>query len=173
MLQLHSTPWLDKWVKQDIVYLPEPESGAIQSPIRPYISWRISNGRDPEAASPTSPSKVQLARFVRNETLFTLGVVLIEIAYNKPIEDLAEPIDLAGTPGMAPYMTAMRLHKQIQGEMGPRYQRAVAGCLFCDFGAASVDVDLKDVEIQRKFLEHVVVPLEESMDFFSSTSRSA
>ena len=170
MLQLHSTPWLDKWAKQDIVYLPEPESDAIQSPVRPYISRRISTGKDSKAAS-TSPFQIQLAQFVPNETLFTLGIVLIEIAYNKPIEDLAEPID--GTPDVAPYMTAMRLRKQIQGEMGPRYQRAVTGCLVCDFGVANVDVDLKDVEIQRKFLELVVVPLEESMDFFSSSTRLA
>lgn len=94
--------------------------------------------------------------------------MLIEIAYDRAIEDMREPDDLAGTPAMTQQMTALRLQKEVKDHMGSRYQRVVVGCLYCDFGANGSDADLKSVEFQRKVLEHVVVPLEELLKIFIS-----
>ena len=73
---------------------------------------------------------------------------------------------MARTAAMTRHFTALRLHKQVQLEMGKQYQRAVVGCLFCDFGSECSDADLKVPQFQRKVLEHVVLPLEESMKPF-------
>ncbi|KAK3167107.1 hypothetical protein OEA41_010232 [Lepraria neglecta] len=173
VLQLHSTPWLEGWDKQDIQYLPEAEGDTAQSPtspVQPYISRRFSSSKSRTSSVSSSTTAAQVQGFARNETLFTLGVVLIEIAYNKPIEDLVEPGDLARTAAMTRHFTALRLHKQIQLEMGKQYQRAVVGCLFCDFGAECSDADLKVPQFQRKVLEHVVLPLEEAMKPFYTVS---
>lgn len=173
VLQLHSTPWLEGWDKQDIQYLPEAEGDTARSPtipVQPYISRRFSSSKSRMSSVSSSKTATQVQSFARNETLFTLGVVLIEIAYNKPIEDLVEPGDLARTAAMTRHFTALRLHKQIQLEMGKQYQRAVVGCLFCDFGAEFSDADLKVPQFQRKVLEHVVLPLEEAMKPFSTVS---
>ena len=173
VLQLHSTPWLEGWEKQDIQYLPEAEGDTAQSPtspVQPYISRRFSSSKSRPSSVSSSKTATQVQSFARNETLFTLGVVLIEIAYNKPIEDLVEPRDMALTAAMTRHFTALRLHKQIQLEMGKQYQRAVVGCLFCDFGAECSDTDLKVPQFQRKVLEHVVLPLEEAMKPFSTVS---
>jgi hypothetical protein len=173
VLQLHSTPWLEDWNKQDIQYLPEAESETAQSPtspVQPYISRRFSSNKSRTSSVPSSKTISQAASFVRNETLFTLGIVLIELAYNKPIEDLYEKGDGEPTLATTRQLTAVRLHKQIHLQMGKQYQRAVVSCLFCDFGTDGSDADLKVPLFQRKVLEYIVLPLEEAMKYFSTVS---
>ena len=168
ILQLHSTPWLEKWAKQDILYVSGPENDPLQNSVQPYISRRFSSSKSPVHEDLSLSSEPQTQSFARNETLFTLGVVLIEIAYKKPIEYLAQPCDVANTPAMTQHFTALRLQKLIHEKMGERYQRAVVGCLYCDFGTTCSDADLANLDFQRRFLEHVVVPLEDSMQAFTS-----
>lgn len=166
MLQLHSTPWLDQWKKQDVLYFPEPGSDMVQALVQPYISRRFSSTMSPDGATVASNSSAALG-FAPNETLFTLGLILIEIAYNKTIEALAEPGEMAQMAAVSQYVTAMRIRKEIGMKMGMQYQRAVDGCLMCQFGVQGLNADLKSLDFQRKFLEHVVTPLEESMLVFS------
>lgn len=166
MLQLHSTPWLDKWKKQDVLYFPEPGNDMLQAPVQPYISRRFSSNRSRDSATVASDTRAVPA-FAPNETLFTLGVILIEIAYNKTIQALAEPGEKAQTAAMTQYLTAIRIRKEIGVKMGRQYQRAVDGCLMCQFGVQGLIADLKSVDFQRQFLEHVVTPLEESLSFYS------
>ena len=173
ILQLHSTPWLEKWAKQDILYVSGPGNDPLQNSVQPYISRRFSSSKSPVPEDLSLSSEPQPQSFARNETLFTLGVVLIEIAYNKPIEYLAQPCDFASTPAMTQQFTALRLQKLIHEKMGERYQRAVVGCLYCDFGTTCSDADLANVDFQRRFLEHVVVPLEDSMQAFTSGSNQS
>ena len=167
ILQLHSTPWLDKWNKQDILYFPEPGSDMVQqAPVQPYISRRFSSNMSRDGATVASSARAAPG-FAPNETLFTLGVILIEIAYNKTIEALAEPSEKAQMAAVTQYVTAMRIRKEIGQKMGLQYQRAVDGCLMCQFGVQGLIADLKRVDFQRQFLEHVITPLEESMLVFS------
>ena len=168
MLQLHSTPWLDNWTKQDILYLPDPEGEKDPPPVQPYISRRFSTSKSADVATVTSSTSAIPQSFAPNKTLFTLGVVLIEIAFNKSIEELAAELGEASRlkADWASFVTAIRLHDQVQGRMGARYQRAVKGCLSCDFGLNAFEADLNSVAFRQKFLENVIVPLEESMDFF-------
>ena len=93
VLQLHSTPWLDNWAKQDILYLPNGQSHADPALLQPYISKRFSLDKAFDAASPIPRRKPNPHIFVANETLLTLSIVLIELAYNNPIEALAEEKD--------------------------------------------------------------------------------
>lgn len=166
ILQLHSTPWLDKWKKQDVLYFPELGSDMVQAPVQPYIARRFSSSMSPDVATVVSNTSVALG-FAPNETLFTLGVILIEIAYNKTIEALAEPGEMAQMASVTQYVTAMRIRKEIGMKMGLQYQRAVDGCLMCQFGVQGLNADLKSLDFQREFLKHVVTPLENSMLVFS------
>ena len=170
MLQLHSTPWLDKWKKQDVLYFPEPGSDMVQAPVQPYISRRFSSNMSRDDATVSLNTRAAPG-FAPNETLFTLGVILIEIAYNKTIEALAEPCDKAQMAAVTQYITAMRTSKDIGQKMGLQYQRAVEGCLMCQFGVQGLNADLKSVDFQRQFLENVITPLEESMLVFSPEPR--
>ena len=169
MLQLHSTPWLDRWKKQDILYFNEPGGDMVQALVQPYISRPFSSNMSRDGATVASNTRAAPA-FAPNETLFTLGVILIEIAYNKTIEALAEPSEKAPMAAVTQYLTAIRIRKEIGTKMGLQYQRAVDGCLMCQFGVQGLITDLKSVDFQRQFLEHVVTPLEESMLVFSPDS---
>ncbi len=166
LLQLHSTPWLDKWKKQDVLYFSEPGSDMVQAPVQPYISRPFSSNMSRDGATLASSTRTAPS-FAPNETLFTLGVILIEIAYNKTIEALAEPGEKAQMAAVTQYITAMRIRKEIGMKMGLQYQRAVDGCLMCQFGVQGLIADLMSVDFQRQFLEHVVTPLEESMLAFT------
>ena len=172
VLQLHSTPWLENWAKSDILYLPDGQRDADRSLIQPYISRRFSSSKSPDSARMTSDARNNPNIWVANETLLTLCVVLIELAYNKPIEVLAEAREETQIPIVTAQLVAKRLSKQISSEMGQLYQSAVEWCLSCDLGFTRTKSDLHSDEFQQGFLEHVVVPLQESTDFFSSTSLS-
>lgn len=167
VLQLHSTPWLDNWAKQDILYLPTGRNDTDRTVVQPYISKRFSSSKTAGIASTTSDSCVNPNIFVANETLLTLCIVLIELAYNKPIENLAEAGDETGIPIVTKQLVAKRLSKQIYTKMGQLYQLAVDWCLSCDFGFTHSQPDLHRDEFQQSFLDHVIVPLQRSTDFFS------
>ena len=69
---------------------------------------------------------------------------------------------------MAEYFTAFRLQKVIREEVGSKYERAVAGCLHCDFGLNGTDLSLQNEEVQINVLRYIVAPLEESLEFYTS-----
>lgn len=50
-----------------------------------------------------------------------------------------------------------------------QYECGIAGCLFCDLGLKCSNADLNDTEFHSRFLEHVIVPLEESWGPFASS----
>ncbi|KAL9612039.1 MAG: hypothetical protein Q9167_003365 [Letrouitia subvulpina] len=167
VLQLHSTPWLENWAKQDILYLPSGRKDTDQAFVQPYISKRFSSSKTPDAASAASDPTNSPNIWVANQTLLTLSIVLIELAYNRPIEALAEAREETNIPIITAQLVAKRLSKQISTEMGQLYQLAVAWCLSCDFGFTRSQPNLHSDEFQRSFLEHVIVPLQQSTDFFS------
>ena len=183
ILQLHSTPWLDQtWDKHNIQCVPNPEETQSDTTVQSYITREfrsrkssISSSISPVVSSPARQyTKKAWSQWVRNETLFTLGIMLIELALNRSIEQLAEPEDYGPSgehacPGsMAEYFTAFRLQKVIREEVGSKYERAVAGCLHCDFGLNGTDLSLQNEEVQMNVLKYIVAPLEESLEFYTS-----
>ncbi|KAG8529129.1 uncharacterized protein KY384_005764 [Bacidia gigantensis] len=168
VLQLHSTEWLDNWAKEDILYLPTGQIHAGSALPQPYISKRFLSSRVLDATSPASGLKSNPHIWVANETLLTLSIVLIELAYNKPIEALAEESEETAYPIVTAQLVAKRLSKEIFMEMGQLYQLAVAWCLSCDLGFTLACPSLHSTEFEQSFLENVIIPLQRSTDFFFS-----
>jgi hypothetical protein len=105
-------------------------------------------------ATTTNPSTIdacckKLGPGVYNNTLFCLGIVLLEIAHWQTFEQMhnGEPYEHAA-------------HRIVRGPspLGPRYRKIAERCLRCEFGAKSDD--LVDVELQRAVWSKVVYPLE-------------
>ena len=104
---------------------------------------------------------------IRNQTLFTLGVLLIELLYGMSIEELQTTPDLAceGTPG-AVWCTVERLvDEEIALEAGQLYSDAVRWCIRCDFNRTNMSLD--DQEFQQAVYEGVVAPLEKTLQHFN------
>lgn len=87
----------------------------------PFVSRTfsaVSNAARVETTTPTSRF------FVRNETVLALGIVLIELCYGQPLDQLRVPADSCGdpTPGIASDLrTAERLANVLDEEAGPDY----------------------------------------------------
>ncbi|RYP74982.1 hypothetical protein DL771_002630 [Monosporascus sp. 5C6A] len=157
VLQLHETPWLDEnWGKDDILFIKRAEKTAYH---HPFVSQGIDRGGQ-RSSTITSP---WMRRIIRNQTLYALGVSLIELWYGKPMSQLHKPED--GPPGdsMTEFNTAHRLVDELYNEAGGKYSDAVRRCIRCDFDSRANN--LEDIAFQRAVYEGVVAQLKENFDF--------
>ena len=152
VLQLHKTPWLnERWGKSDILFL-EGNNG-------PYISRTfLPMGAVPAQDVTTQTKPIPL---VRNETIFALGVILIELCLGQALETMREPEDLGddGLPNsLTDYMTARRLVSEVYDEGGGRYGDAVRRCIHCEFDQRNASLDVE--AFRQSFFQGVIQPLE-------------
>lgn len=163
VLQFHSTPWLKReWQSQDVVFFGIQNFA--EDPLRmPYLKSRVltqRNTTDQQVIISTTGREcsnvTHLRSPVRNQTLYSLGVMLVELAYNSPLQDLKKPEDDQGDPHTL-YWAATRLGDRVWRELGPKYADAVKICLHGAFGASS---ELEDMRVQKAFFNEVVQKLE-------------
>ena len=161
VLQLYKTPWLDEqWSDSDVYFVRHPDAPAASLYEHPFVYRKISASKIDQASD--NIGRPAAYRVIRNQTLFTLGILLIELCFENSIEDLQLPCDLdcSNTPGVA-WCTAQRLldEKKLEFKIGPGYQDIVRRCIWCDFDQGKSNLD--DRDLQRAVFEKVVVPLEE------------
>lgn len=150
MLRLHNTGWLrGQWGKNEVVVFTDAN--------RPLL-WSLSiivNITDSTILAPGAVSSAR-CRSIRNDTIFALGVMLIELALKKPFEEMWTPEDQhAGTH--AEYNAASRLVDKVQEEAGFRYADVVRRCIRCEFDLR--EDNLEKPELQRRVFCGVVKEL--------------
>jgi hypothetical protein len=119
----------------------------------------------PPSIQDTSAERT-FGRVIRNQTLFTLGILLIELLYGTSIEELQSPrdVDCKNTPGVV-WCTAERLvDEEIEFQGGPLYLDAVRRCIRCDFDRKESNLD--DEAFQQAVFDGVVTPLEKTLQRF-------
>ncbi|RYP18215.1 hypothetical protein DL765_004072 [Monosporascus sp. GIB2] len=157
VLQLHETPWLDEnWGKDDILFIKRSEKTAYH---HPFVSQGIDRGGQRSSAI----TATRMRRIIRNQTLYALGVSLIELWYGKPISQLHRPEDGPLGDSMTEFYTADRLVDELYNEAGGKYSDAVRRCIRCDFDRRAKN--LEDIAFQRAVYEGVVAQLKENFDF--------
>ena len=158
LLQLHATPWL-KGCKSmhDIEFYPV-SSNTIGEP---YINKSFTSGPG-QVAPPTSESRA----WVRNEAIFTLGVLLIELSYGRPLLAYKTAADLnEGKETMfTEYSVATRLAQNMAQREPPNYASVVMRCVFFTFDTPA---DLESAALQDRFHHDVIMPLQELNDILS------
>jgi hypothetical protein len=168
VLQLHKTPWLgSKWGKDDILFFQGPNGTLLE---QPFISKSFSSI---QGQTLTSRKLARPFPCVRNEMIFALGVVLIELCLGCPLEEMRTPEDLDdfGNPNVfTDYMTAQRLVPEVYEEGGGRYGDVVRRCIHCDFDQPEVNFDVE--AFCKAFQKGVISPLWEDYDDFVSLSAS-
>ena len=82
--------------------------------------------------------------------------MLVELAYDSPLQDLKKLEDDQGDPHTL-YWAATRLGDRVWRELGSKYSDAVKICLHGAFGASS---ELEDMRVQKAFFDEVVQKLE-------------
>ncbi|KAF2740112.1 hypothetical protein EJ04DRAFT_559137 [Polyplosphaeria fusca] len=167
-LQLHKTPWLsDEWRKDDVFFIQRPGATPASIYEHPFVRHRLKSGNGADALQAPMVQKPTF-RVIRNQTLYTLGILLIELWYGKPINQLKKPSDLdcQGTPGVE-WCTADRLvENDIEFEAGKRYSDAVRRCIRCDFDRK--DTSLDNEGFQHAVYDGVVALLEKTWQQFNS-----
>jgi hypothetical protein len=169
VLQFHNTAWLPPvWKLGDLAIIGSSISDQSLSTLHLSTRFETSSITAPTsslAATLSSSSSAsirvvpptlvdtsckKLGPGVYNETLFSLGIALLEIAHWQTFEKLRgdDPDD---------FYTA---HRIVRGPppLGPRYRKIVERCLRCDFGVGSED--LEDIDLQWAVWSKVVYPLE-------------
>lgn len=157
LLQLQTTAWLDKnWGKDDIKFyhLSDPLAG------RAYVSKGF--------ITPNTEAPPRNHPIIRNEAIFALGIILIELSEGQllPAFETPQDLDMNGQRTfMTEYLIATRLLKRVYEREGTRYGDAVRRCIHCELD--EINPDFANDSFRRKYFDGVVSPLESVWDDFS------
>ena len=163
LLQFYQTPWIgEDWGREDIHFVESNETRSAYHQ-EPFITRSfLPNGGsqttvDRSTVVERQPLKRRSPLSVRVPSLFSLGILLIELSYCKPFEALGPDADLPGAcdanivSGMCEddmkFCIALRLlepHNE-QGMnyawTGLRYANAVRRCIRCDLDVSEGEYD--------------------------------
>jgi hypothetical protein len=163
VLQLFQTPWLADPSRLDKVYLVVPAPASLPSSY-PTGALPCSTKYDLYISdqATTTPHAAQQRSWIPNETLFTLGILLLELSYLVPLSSFKTPADLDPAGNDTPvteHRIAARLADHIISREPSGYSEAVKRCLYCQFDTSSRD--LGESSLQEEFWRGVVEPLRE------------
>jgi hypothetical protein len=168
VVTLYSTPWMEsQWTKKDISF---PYNSDQLSFDRAFVSKSLPTRGTQSATS----ASANLPPFIRNQTIFTLGILLIEICLGKPLEQLRtadDPVVADGGSSLfTDYSTANRLINSdlIFFEGGRRYDSAVRSCIYCLFDPRIRKPDLEYDDFRQAVYDDVVAPLNDEAHEFHS-----
>jgi hypothetical protein len=162
VLQFYSTPWLrNTWSSSDVLFQRHQPStiGQIEDLKEPFVD--VSVRELTTATSGTQPTPCY--PFAPNDFLFGLGVMLLELAYQKPLKSMQKACDVANSldERHTLFFTAKRMSRLVSAKSGPRYGEIVRKCLACDFGRGD---DLSRPALQEGVYREVVCELMELED---------
>ena len=158
LLKLHTGPWLEEaWGKNDI-YFFENHQGEVQAN-HPLLVHSFSSEKSTRASIPRSPSVSQNSS---RSCLLSLGILILELWFNRTIESRPFRQQFLGPNGCeneyTNFNTAQKWQEQALEEGGLDLHNVTRRCIYCAFGAASQD--LNDKELRCAVYDEVVQVLE-------------
>lgn len=159
ILQLYQTSWLgNNWDINSVLFVIGHKRTMYDNP---FVTWDSTDHlQGPDMASP-------VARTIRNWPLFRLGVVLIELWYGKPLDEITKPdgsqINMSIPSPILDWHRADCLVDELYMEAGKKYSDAVRRCIRCSFDTRVTSLD--DPAFQKAVYEGVVAQLKENLDF--------
>lgn len=163
MLQLSHTPWLQEtWSKADIIFLrakDEYTKSRITVDIKhPYLAREYKQTTKLVSQSSGTPNDCS--------KVLALGVMLLEIYYGLPIEELLLPEDLGtdNRPTEISHLQAARrwlMGQEGKGEFSFAFVKAISYCFQCFMNPSA---SLSCHAFSKTIEEHVLAPLEEEMN---------
>jgi hypothetical protein len=161
VLQLADTPWLSSnWGLQDIYLLTSSPQNPGLTPAQPYVRRSFVG-----AKKLINTAKATTRPLVANETVFALGVILLELSFGRPLSSFKIATDVDAQGNDTPYtehLIASRLLEMLILLEGDKYADAAKRCLMGSFNSAGSN--LEDPAFQEQFYAGVVAPLQEVYD---------
>ena len=164
VLRYHSTPWLPQhWRSRDVVFygINDLSQDMLSSP---YLKAKICTSSAQVGATTSGENASPNQSPIRNQLLFNLGVMLVELAYGAPLQELKEDDDDRGD-SLTLYHTATRLGSKLNQKCGPAYEAAAQVCLRGTLGGSC---DLYNSRALENFYVEVVQRLKNIKDDYLS-----
>lgn len=156
-LQLHTTPWLgDDWNGKSIRF----RQGSID---RPYVSRAFPKTDIPLRENPSATSCL-----IRNQCMFGLGVLLLELSIGKPLEHYRDPEQPLSLEDWA---SITKLLQDLNNEESIGYMTALDACIRGNFGPQIRELSLEDDTFRQAVYQVVIAPLEEDLSRYHQPSR--
>lgn len=162
VLQFHATRWLEEsWRSDDVLISGAHQLGtsvagdSIEKPYASYVSVSIKGPQPQQSLVSASMGWTP----IRNRLMFSLGKMLLELAFHQPFQSLRKEgdADINSQESTIDWFTANRLLHQVSAELGLRYAELVRKCIHCDFAQG---FDLNKTRLQESFYQHVICELE-------------
>ena len=179
MMQLHTTQWLgDDWTKKDIFILHRAVKRQVVGSGQRMVIWEpILEHPFVHRTFDGQPRQISAAESVAdyNRCLFSLGVVLIELALGKPIEELGAlgTIDYHGhaqDPRADPVRTtAMNCIGYVYSKEAPAYGDAVERCINGLRLPEPIPKDLNNPQYKNEVQAKIVSVLERNLGVRNDT----
>lgn len=163
-LLLCETPWLDRaWSKYELCFFSEDVSASGL----PTAGRCVSMTQDC-ALKPPSTTSMDINiqnKLIRNETIFALGILLIELGLNRSFEECKRTnnIDPTVTNVVDDYDVADNLIEDVFDEVGDPYGNAVQRCIRFAFPGRDTRKNFRHAAFRRYFHNLVVAPIEATL----------
>ncbi|KAK5124309.1 hypothetical protein LTR85_002012 [Meristemomyces frigidus] len=165
MLRLYETPWLAKqWGRHEVTLFQR--NGSLLTDY-PFVSSQIQVGASSQSGNADSASYFSPSIYVQNETLFALGIVLIELCLGQPFDAMMLPTEVDGAGAKhsgSDFLAATRLLDDVRDRAGIRYYSAARHCILCDFEPRRGS--LQNDQFRKAVYGGVVSVLEEDVRLF-------
>jgi hypothetical protein len=167
ILQHSQSPWLPDMLTSDDILFIKREDRKLYDQAFVTKQFPESKVVEPTCDSTYSPECIQ------NPILFSLGIILLEIALGKTADSLRTPSERppAGSARdlLLDYKTADKYLDIVEKTVGDSYGRVVRRCIKCEFLSRSSSLD--DDEFRYEVYGSVVAPLEENVRTMSTDSK--
>ena len=163
-LLLCETPWLNQtWDKHGLSFF----TGDVSASGLPLVSPCVSMTQDC-ASNPLMAASVGVNlqnKLIRNETMFALGVLLIELGLNRSFEECkrVKTIDTNAKIGVDDYDIADSLIEDVFDEVGEPYGNAVQRCIRFAFPGRDATKNFGHATFRQYFHNLVVAPIEATL----------
>ena len=163
LMCLHDTPWLARqWGHKEITFFCK---GGNVLDEHPFVSTSL--GTQIMGSDKAAPYFTKSAA-IANESMFALGILLIELCLHQSLEELLSPDELNpdGTKHAASeYLAALRLIDVIDDEASWQYGDAIRHCIQRPVNRRTASLD--NETFREAVYDNVVVVLEEEASRFS------
>ena len=161
VLQLHNCPWLrEDWTKDDIYFFRDRQGKIYLDSMaltNQFYSVKLSTPAEPLTSTNSYPSRKRT-----KASLLSLGVLILEMWFNKSIESCNFRNSFLGPDGeeneFTRFNTTQKWQEQALEEGGIDFDSLTYRCVYGDFGTAKQD--LHDEELRKAVYQEVVQPLE-------------
>jgi len=183
VLYLAGSPWIaPDWSGHEELQMLFENHQAPELRHHPTISslFKKASGQPVYPSAPTinPPIAHQLdqlrSSLIRNRTLFSLGIILIELCLNRSFDQLRQEIQadsFSASLGVKPddYEIADALMQRVYLEAGDFYGYAVQRCLRCEFPGRDISKSFEFEQFRKDFFSYVVAPVQATFSLLPST----